>query len=183
MTRLRLAALVLITAFASMVPLSGRSGGQGEGATPPLARELASLLQGKKLDVVAARLDGDTFVAAMLIPGSELLVVSAKYSAPTLINEKILNRKYRDAYMDLSTGSVADSKLLVEDLKADGLRAEKQKDGFDIVTRGTAQPTHFNGEWKKQNMSQEAYMKAFQDAETAYQAMLRALVAELKKAG
>jgi hypothetical protein len=50
------------------------------GATPPLAKELAGLLQGK-LDVVAARLDGDTFVAAMLIPGSELLVVSAKYSA------------------------------------------------------------------------------------------------------
>ena len=48
---------------------------------------------------------------------------------------------------------------LVEDLKADGLRADKQKDGFDIVTRGTAQPTHFNGEWKKQNMSQEAHMK------------------------
>jgi hypothetical protein len=183
MTRLRLAALVLVIAFASLVTLSAGSGGQGEGATPPLAKELASLLQGKKLDVVAARLDGDTFVAAMLIPGSELLVVSGKYSAPALINEKILNRKYRDAYMDLSTASVADSKLLVEDLKADGLRAEKQKDGFDIVTRGTALPTQFNGEWKKQNMSQEAYMKAFQDAETAYQAMLRALVAELKKAG
>src|SRR5262245_10214069 len=178
----RLPLLVPAITLSVIASLSAGSGGQGEGATPQLAKELTGLLEGKKLDVVAARLDGDTFVAAMFIPGSELLVVSAKYSAPALINEKILNRKYRDAYMDLSTASVAESKVLVEDLKADGLRASRQNDGFDIVTRGTGQPMHFNGEWKKQNITQDTYMKAFQDAETAYQAMLRALVAELKKA-
>ena len=182
MNRLRLPLLAVAAVLAALGSLSARSGGQADGATPMLAKELTGLLQGKKLDVVAARMDGETFVAAMLIPDSELLVVAAKYPAPALINEKILNRKYRDAYMDLSTASVAESKLLVEDLKADGLHASRQgRDTFDIVTRGTGTPTHFDGEWKKQNMSQDAYMKAFQDAETAYQAMLRALVAELKK--
>ena len=179
----RLTLLVPAIALSALVSLPAASGGQSEGATQQLAKELTGLLETKKLDIVAARVDGDTFVAAMFIPGSELLVVSARYSAPALINEKILNRKYRDAYMDLSTASIAESKLLVEDLKADGLRASKQNDGFDIVTRGTGQPMHFNGDWKKQNISQDTYMKAFQDAETAYQAMLRALVAELKKAG
>ena len=75
-------------------------------ATTALVKELTDLLTSQKLDSVAARLDGDTFAAALYIPGSELVAISAKYSAPAFLNEKILNRKYKDAYGDLSTTQI-----------------------------------------------------------------------------
>src|SRR5580765_7959558 len=92
-------------------------------ATAPLVKELTDLLAAQKLDAVAARLDGDTFAAALFVPGSELIAISAKYSAPAFLNEKILMRKYGDAYADLSTTAATESKVLIEDIKADGIRA------------------------------------------------------------
>lgn len=154
---------------------------QSESTTAPLAKELTDLLQQRKLDAVAARLGPDTFVAALYYPGSELLVVSAKYAAPALLNEKILTSNYRDVYMDLTAASIVESKLMVEDSNGDGIRSDPGKEAFDIVTRATAVPLHLDGEWKKQNMTEEAYLKAYRDAETAYRAMLEGLVAELKK--
>ena len=75
--------------------------------TIALARELTTLLEQQKLDAVAARQAGsaDRFVAALYFPGSQLLVVSATYAAPPLLNEKILLRRYKEAYMDLSAAS------------------------------------------------------------------------------
>jgi hypothetical protein len=157
------------------------AGGQAT-KTQALAQELTTLLQSQKKDSIAARLGDDEFVAALYYPGTELLVVSAKYSAPTLLYEKIVSKNYRDAYMDLATASVADSKLLVEDLKGDGIRPTRVgSEPFDIVTKGTSPPVNFDGDWKKRKLSPEEYQKAFTDAETAYARLLTALVAELKK--
>ncbi len=179
MIRFSLPILVLSLAVAV---LDAQPRAAAEATTSPLVAELTKLLQQRKLDVIASRLEGDTFVAAMYIPGSELLVVSAKYSAPPLINEKILNKQYRDAYVDLSTASIVETKVLIEDLNADGLRALRGKnDPFDVVTRGAGAAMPFDGEWKKRSMSEDAYMKAFGQAETDYGQMLKALVAELKK--
>src|SRR5580765_4568286 len=86
-------------------------------ATSALVKELTDLLAAQKLDAVAARLDGDTFAAALYIPGSELVTISAKYTAPAFLNEKILGRMYKDAYADLSTTASTESKLLIEDIK------------------------------------------------------------------
>lgn len=173
---------ILVLSLAVAAGLDAQTRAATNAATSPLVAELTTLLQQHKLDTIASRMDGDTFVAAMYIPGSELLVVSAKYAAPPLINEKILNKQYRDAYVDLSTASIIESKVLVEDLNADGLKATRAKgDPFDVVTRGAGTPMSFDGDWKKRSMSQDAYMEAFGKAETDYSLMLKALVAELKK--
>jgi hypothetical protein len=68
-------------------------------------------------------------------------------------------------------------------MKGDGLRVLRgnKNDPFDIVTNGTKAAVHFDGDYKKRKMSQEDYMKAFADADAAYERMLTALVAELKK--
>ncbi|HEY3380514.1 MAG TPA: hypothetical protein VGK32_02035, partial [Vicinamibacterales bacterium] len=60
----------------------------------PLAKELAQLLDTAKLDAVAAKdpSTADGFVAALYFPGSQLLVVSARYAVPPLLAEKIAKK-------------------------------------------------------------------------------------------
>jgi hypothetical protein len=175
--------LLLILPCVLCVPLSAW------GATPPpdaattaLAKELTKLLDQQKIDAVAARLEGDTFVAALYMPGSELLAISAKYTAPALLNEKILGRRYKDVYTDLATASVIDSKIMIEDSKADGIRAMPgPKEAFDVLTHGADAPVHFDGKWKDHKLTEQAYEKSFLDAESAYRRMLEAMIAELKR--
>jgi hypothetical protein len=152
------------------------------GKAGPLVRELTTLLQQKNLDSVAARHaeHDDRFVAALLMPGQELIVVSAQYPAPALLREKILLGRYRDAYMDLYASPAVDSKRLVEDLRADGISAERvEGQPFDIYTRGTA-PFAFDGAWKKRKLREEEYLKVFGEADTEYATMLQTLIAHLK---
>jgi hypothetical protein len=152
-----------------------------DAATTALAKELTKLLDQQKIDAVAARLEGDTFVAALYLPGSELLAISAKYPAPALLNEKILGRRYKDVYTDLATASVIDSKIMIEDSSADGIRAMPGKEAFDVLTHGADAPLHFDGRWKDRKQTEQAYEKAFQDAESAYHRMLEVMIAELKR--
>ena len=72
--------------------------------------------------------------------------------------------------------------MLIEDIKADGIRAQPGKgEASDIVTRGAGAPFQLDGKWKDRKMAQDDYTKAFQDAETSYRKILEALIAELKK--
>src|SRR4051794_38356991 len=67
------------------------------------ARELSQVLEAAKLDSIAA-VDPSapgSFIAAIYIPETQLLVVSAQYSAPTLLVDKIKSGDFRGVYMDL----------------------------------------------------------------------------------
>ena len=68
------------------------------------AKQLTDALDAAKLDAIAAADPSDpaTFVAALYIQGSQLLVVSAKYAAPPLLTAKLKTKEYRDIYMDLA---------------------------------------------------------------------------------
>jgi hypothetical protein len=153
-----------------------------EGRTEALAQEVTSLLTAQKRDYIAARVEGDEFVAALFQPGTELLVMRAKYAAPALLFEKIVSRNYKEAYLDLYTASVPDSRIMIEDMKSNGLQSDRIKnEAPDMVTNGTQAAVHFDGEYKKRKMSEDDYMRAFGAAEVAYTRMLTALLAELKK--
>jgi hypothetical protein len=168
----------------ALVATSGSSAAAGqESKTGPLAQELTTLLASQKRDAIAARLGSEEFVAALYYPGTQLLVIKAKYAAPALLFEKIVSKNYKDAYLDLATASVPDSKIMIEDMKSDGLRVSRgnKNDPFDIVTNGTQAAVQFDGEYKKRKMSETDYLKAFSEADAAYERMLTALVAELKK--
>ena len=179
--------MTLLLASLALIAAGGTFGTAAASAqdskSGPLAQELTTLLANQKRDAVAARLGGEEFVAALYYPGTQLLVIKGNYSAPALIFEKIVSKNYKDAYLDLATASVPDSKIMIEDMKGDGLRVLRgnKNDPFDIVTNGTKAAVHFDGDYKKRKMSQEDYMKAFADADAAYERMLTALVAELKK--
>ena len=63
------------------------------------------------------------------------MVVWAKTVAPERMNERIVKKEYKDAYADLNSASVPESRHFVMDLGADGLK-------FKPATKGGASDTH-----------------------------------------
>lgn len=178
---LRLAPLVTAAALASVGTALAQA--QDASKSSPLAKELTRLLDQGKLDAVAAKdpTAPDRFVAALYFPGSELLVVSAKYTVPVLLDEKLTNKNYKDIYVELNSASVPDSKIFIEDLLADGLKAKRETNQpFDVYDSQTLK-IMFDSDWKKQKFSEDDYMKHFGTADQEYAKILTALLAELKK--
>jgi hypothetical protein len=154
-----------------------------ESASAPLAKQLAAALDAAKLDSIAARDPGTpgVYIGALYFPGFQLLAVSAKYSAPALLDARLEKKEYRDVYIDLNSAAEPDSKLFIEDLLVDGLKAKREENRpFDSVeSRGKR--TAFDGDWKKQQLSEQEYMKIFSATDERYSQMLTALLAQLKK--
>jgi len=154
-----------------------------ESRSATLAGELVGLLDARQLDSVAARHAGETdrFVGALYFPGSQLLVITAEFTVPERLAILLGDRKYRDIYIDLNSASVPDSKVLVVDLRCDGLQAARSENGpvdtYETATRRSA----FDGEWRKQKMSEADYMKSHAEADAIYVGMLEVLIAQLKK--
>ena len=67
------------------------------------AKQLTDALDRLKLDAIAAPdpTDPGAFVAALYFQGGQLLVVSAKSSAPTLITDKLAKKDYRDVLISI----------------------------------------------------------------------------------
>ena len=153
-----------------------------ESRSAALAKELTSLLEAKKLDSIAARAPSgtDQYVAALYFPG-QLLVVSARYSAPPVLNEKIARNEYKDVYIDLNAASIPESKVLFSDLGADGFKARREANQPFDTQDMTAKSIRFDGNWREDKMSEEDYMKEFSQAEKNYTAALEVLIGALKK--
>jgi hypothetical protein len=154
-----------------------------ESKSGALAAELAKLLDQLKVDSVAARHPGapDQYVGALYFPGSQLLVVTARYQVPELLNTKLASKNYRDVYIDLNSASVPTTKVFVSDLGCNGLKAKRDDNQpYDTIEMG-GKNLNFDGDWKRVNLSEAEYMKSYQRAEDEYTKMLQALLSELKK--
>lgn len=169
---------VLFAAVLAMPPAAAAQ----ESKSVDLVKQLGQLLDEKKLDAIAAAdtATPDTFVAALYFPGTQLLAVSAKYSAPKLLTDKLAKKDYRDVYIDLSSASIAGSKTFVMDTFADGLIAKPKNDSPADSVERPAGTIAFDGEPKKAKMSEADYAKAFDEADAAYVKMLQLLIAKLK---
>ncbi len=173
---------VVSIAAALLLLLAPSMAGAQDSKSSALAAELVRLLDQGKLDSLAARVAApDHYVAALYFPGSQLLVVGAKYYVPERMDVSITEKKYRDVYIDLNSAAVPKTKIFISDLGANGLQAKKKgnqpNDTVDVDGK-----THvFDGDWKKAKVSEADYMKAFNDSEAEYIKMLEALVAQAKK--
>lgn len=154
-----------------------------EAKSATLAKQLAAALDAGKLDSIAAKdpSSPDTFIGALYFKGMQLLIVSAKYSAPLLLVDKLAQKNYRDVYIDLNSASVPETKIFIEDLGVDGLKAKHEDNTPYDTFEAAGKRTSFDGDWKKQKLSEQDYMKAFSAADEKYAAMLTALLAQLKK--
>jgi len=88
--------------------------------------------------------------------------VSARYEVPLYVEQKIADGQYREAYIDLNAASIPQTKVLITDTGADGLRGGR--DSTDMVDTGSG-PTRYDGDG---------------DADARYARMLRALIAEAR---
>jgi hypothetical protein len=149
------------------------------------AKELGDTLDRLKLDSIAAPdpADAGTFVAALYFQGAQLLVVSAKYSAPTLLTDKIAKKEYRDVYIDLSSASIPATKVFIMDQGANGLAADPDGDQPADSWEHANKTTMFDGEWKKAKLTEEDYNKAYSAADARYAQILSLLSAQAKKSG
>jgi hypothetical protein len=149
------------------------------------AKELGDVLDRLKLDSIAAADPGDpgTYVAALYFPGAQMLVVSAKYSAPSLLNDKLTKKDFRDVYIDLSSASIAATKVFIMDQAANGLVFKPDNDQPADSWEHGKTTISFDGDWKKAKITEEEYTKAFSAADTRYAQILSLLAAQAKKSG
>ena len=117
-----------------------------EPASSGLVQELERVMVAAKMDAIAATdpTDADRFVAALLFPDSQLLLVSARYAAPAVLAQQLERREYRDIYMALNGAAIPESKFFVQDMGADGLHREPGET-VDVVYEKVVNQTIFNG--------------------------------------
>ena len=145
------------------------------------ATELTRLLDQQKLDSIAAKHEAaGQYVSALYIAGSQLLVVSAKYSQPARMDYLLTEKKYQEIYQDLNSASETQSKVFVMDLGANGLRFKQEKNELDTADV-SGKSVVFDGDWGKARISEAEYRKTFEATDAQYTQMLQALVAALKK--
>jgi hypothetical protein len=173
--------MTLVSAVAAAIALASMSAAPSApqaAKSAAAAKELAKILDAAKLDAIAAPdpAEPGAFVAALYIPGSQLLVVSAKYAAPPLLVAKMKNKDYRDIYIDLSAASV----VFVIDMNCDGLASKPDNDAAPDSWEAGTQQVSFDGDWKKAKMSEADYGKTFAEADERYAKMLALLAAQAK---
>jgi hypothetical protein len=143
------------------------------------ARQLVQVLDTAKLDSIAVAdpSSPNHFIAAIYIPETQLLVVSAQYSAPALLVDKIKLGDFRGVYMDLHASATTGTKIFVQDMGPDGLLS-KSDNGDSWEEAGKT--TTFDGQWKKAKSTEAEYTKTFTDADARYAKMLSLLMTQVK---
>lgn len=143
-----------------------------------LAKQLTAALTEQRLDAIAAQHpdEPDRFVAALFFPNAQLLVVSARYAAPPLLQARLTQKQYRDVYLDLQAAPVPDSSVFFQDMNADGLCSSRDQTA-DLLYNGKEAPTIFDGDWRKHNLSEKEYEEQLTVADDRYSRLLEILLA------
>ncbi len=183
---------LVIPALVAALPLAAQSPAPGtpSSVTGPKAKELASLLEGKKLDTFATADESKPgrYVAATLIPGVQLMLVAANYSRQSDMTSNLYHKAYQNLYLDLKSGVYSSERFYVVDMQFDGLMMLPPRNAavMDAVTvNGTEQV--FDGDFigsrvrNKKKVPAEVYSKAFTDADAQYSHALDVLLTALKK--
>jgi hypothetical protein len=171
---------LLAAVFAAGVVPTVVAGEQQESKSGPIARQLTQALEAAKLDSIGA-VDPSTggFVAALYIPGTQLLVVSGKFETPTYGTHRLSKKEFRELYMDLMGASVAGSRVFGTDVSCDGLAYRPDGDS-PADTWEQASKTHVFEGAKKAKLSDEDYLKVYSEADAQYARILALLLAQAK---
>jgi hypothetical protein len=165
--------VVLATAGSSAAPQDSKSA--------PLAKELSQALDAAKLDAIAAPdAANGGFVAALYIPGTQLLVVSGKLPLADVGTHRISKKEFRELYMDLMGAAVAGSRQFAADVSCDGFVARPDGDSAADTWENGTTTVAFEGH-RKAKMSEEEYLKGFSEADAKYAQILQMLIAQMKE--
>ena len=158
-------------------------GAQQESKSAPLARQLSQALDAAKMDIIAAA-DPETgnYVAALYIPGTQMLVISGKFGDSFLGPHRMSKKEYRELYMDLMGGAVAGSRLVASDVSGDGFAAKPKRDVPPDSWERNNKTQMFEGS-RKAKLSDELYDKAYTEADAEYARILGILLTHAKPKG
>jgi hypothetical protein len=179
---------VVVIAGAAGVVMAGQAAPANGGASSAKAKEVASLMAAKKLETFATKdpEQSKQYVAVLLVPDVQLLLVSAVYSRDNDIEYSLYHKQYQNAYSDLRSGVYGSNRFLVDDVQINGLVAVPGKNPMhDAVMIDTTKHVFDGlfGDGKGRNAKkplEQVYMKAFTDAEARYTKLLDLLIAQLK---
>ena len=165
--------------------LGGVSVAAQQTQSPALAKELVAELAKKKQECVIAK-DPDVagqYIAALHLPGLQLLVVSAKFADTAGMDFRMFSGDCMNGYADINAAVTATDRVVINDLGADGLVAIPKKEApRDGITRG-GKEVKLDGDLKSlkaAKITPEEFQKTFNDAEQTYSTYLRLLIARLK---
>jgi energy-coupling factor transporter ATP-binding protein EcfA2 len=145
-----------------------------------VARDVAALMTEHQLEAFAMQ-DPEApnrFLASLLIPGVQMLVVAAEYPAPDELKALLAQKNYRDVYVALHQPVSAPTRFFLIDLACDGL--DPKGDAADILYEKGSTQTLFNGDWKTQGLTEAVYKTRFADTERYYSRVLGQLRDALK---
>jgi hypothetical protein len=136
-----------------------------------LAKELSSAMTAAAIDAIALQdpEEPGRFVAAMLVPDVQLLMVSARHSSPDYVTWQIGQKQYRDVYALLQQSNLTDSRVFFHDLGVDGLPRPGQ-DSVDVMYERGAQTVLDGG---RNGGSQGGYEKKLRNADAQYSRLLQ----------
>jgi hypothetical protein len=169
----------LLAACVALVPLVARA--EPPSVSASQAKQLCELLTAGHLDAFAAQDPGDPnhFVAALFYPDAQLLVISAQFNAPQVLQQLIASRNYRDVYADLQSAQGASNQVLFIDMRADGL-GDGRGGGTDVIYEPGNKQTVFDDDWRKQHgLGEREYQQKYQAAEHMYESLLKTLTGGL----
>ena len=143
--------------------------------------ELVKMLDSMKLDSFAVKgASPNEYVGALYFPGSQLLVVTAKFDTPWRADSLLDQKNYRDVYIELNSAALPQSKTFISDLGANGLRFKKDGSAYDTVDIG-GKTYKFDGDWKKAKITEGDYSSTYASSDQQYLEMVQRLLAGLKK--
>lgn len=179
MKRLTISALVLFVLCAASL----RAAEDASLSAAPAAALKAQLEQ-LKLNAIAVR-DPDEpgrYVAALHIPGIQLLVVSAVYAPTAAIDKKIAAGQYMDVYVEIQGVRDRTGHFFVEDVLADGLSPGSDPQlACDTTTRDGVTSVVFNGDWRAQQLTHDQYTGRLKRDDERYARMLTVLSTALTR--
>jgi hypothetical protein len=168
-------------ALAAILLLAPASAFGQESRSATAAIEFVKMLDSMKLDSFAVKgTSANEYVAALYFPGTQLLVVSAKFDSPFRADSLLQMKNYRDLYIELNSASQPQTKVFVSDLSANGLKAKKDGTVYDTADV-SGKSYRFDGDWKKAKITEEDYAKAYSTTDEQYSQMIQALIGGLKK--
>jgi hypothetical protein len=173
-------------AFSSAVMLACVTLQGGSFTSADAARGLVQVLD--RIGATAAACEDPTepgtFVAALYVPGSQLLVVSARHPSVDGLNRRLEAGQFLDVYLDLQGSPTPMGKFFVQDAGADGILSAQRGSGeVDVVYEDGARQTLFNGDARAQHLSEHEYDAKLVAADARYARLLTLLADAIQRPG
>jgi hypothetical protein len=99
------------------------------------------------------------FVAALLFPETQLLIVAAVSTSPDYIRAQIAEKQYAEVYSALNASAAPETKLFFQDMGCDGLSRDGEQ--VDVMYDETGQQVLFDGQGKISGLSKNEYAARF----------------------